>query len=182
MEKIKLNSFVTLICIACCLILMTACSSTDSAPDDDAAVTATITTGSGDPFYFVHDIDEGLTGIRANYSVDDEGNETYELSTNWVEFTPANHIALVLNVPGEGTYQGAETGDDYGVFILTYIANEFEDTEKYYTADKATVTITEVSENRVKGTFSGTLSSKDGERVVIEDGKFDVIPKYTIID
>src|SRR5699024_10921554 len=178
----KLNSFGTFICVVFCLMLITACNSTDSAPNDDAAVTATITTGSGDPFYFVHDIDEGLEGIHVNFSVDDKGNKTYELVANWAEPAPSNMISLGLDVPGKGTYQGMEDGDDYGVLIMTHIANQFEDTQKTYTAEKATVTIMEVSENRVKGTFSGTLSSKDGEKVTIEDGKFDVTPKYRVID
>ena len=150
-------------------------SPTDSAPDDNADVTATITVGSDDPFYFALDIEEGLEGIRLNHHTGDEDNvEVYELTTNWMISDPLVHnISLALVVPEEGTYNKMKEGDNFGVFMMGYSYDL-----KTFHADHVTVTITDLSEKRVKGTFEGTFYSDDGKKAVIEDGKFDVKPKY----
>src|SRR5699024_6862242 len=173
MRKIKLNTFAIFLSTIFCLLLMVACGSTDSVPDD-AAVTATITIGSDEPFYFILDMEEGMEGIRLHHFAGDEDNpESYELTTNWMITDPLVHIIhLAVTVPGMGSYNMMKKDDDFGVFLMTYSYDL-----KTFDADNVTVTIKELSENQVKGTFEGTFYSDEGEKVIIEDGKFNVTPR-----
>jgi hypothetical protein len=54
----------------------------------------------------------------------------------------------------------------------------FDDEDGYhYSNDRSsipsTITITSISENKIQGTFSGTLIGMDSESLTITDGKFD---------
>lgn len=166
------------------ILLFTACGKKEkdkkAKSDKNGAVTATLKVGSNSPYHFKYN-----PVINSAYLSGPNQEGLYNLKMTFVEVMPSKTINFLAYIKGEGTYhfdeESFEGGEGYLSIMLQW-EDESDSTSIYYTfpitndplIGNATLKITSLTEDRMKGTFSGTLYTMTGEKAVIEEGKFDV--------
>lgn len=166
--------------LATTAFLFTSCNKKeDPKAKDKAAVTATIKVGSDNPYHFTYDPVAMTPAIISGPN--QEG--FYNLKMIFVEVKPSKTITIIAYIKDEGTYHfdTNSNGENFLSVLLSWKKGSGPQSH-FYTfpimndpvIGNATLTIISLKENRIKGTFSGTLYTMTGEKAVIEDGKFDV--------
>ncbi len=169
------------------VFLLTACSKDDSKPNDDkgisdASITTTLKFSDGETVNFIYTQE---SGDLANYVYGPNKDNKYKLwlkgsyVKEGIEYTVNIHVNMPENAERSYELGEARLSDkdlvaevlvarrELGSMGITYASSNIDHTS-------GGVTVTSLTENHIKGSFSGKAAWTDTDFVTIADGKFDI--------
>lgn len=141
----------------------------ESSPEMEAGQdgVATITLGDGQEIEFEATFSTVQTSMGLMVGLSNTGNRMLLLLSVRI---PYNQALEAKEYEGQLTMK-QQMKDD--ILKEEYRSFYYENPETGKSGN-ATITLTEVADNQVSGTFSGTLYSESGKKAIIKEGKFSV--------
>lgn len=182
---------ITILLAGLCLLFFTACGKKDKTDPDNndnntggKDMVATIAFESGDIIDFGYTFpDINLIKPTISHEKESDGSDGYLLTVSGIMGGSTISIIGVINNK-EGSYSYTEDFDEdedetgVNIWLHTIDGDDIESFLPFRISDEtmgsANITITSLTKNHIKATFSATLySQKTGKKVTIKGGKID---------